>query len=786
MSPSRRPLARYLLAAAALVLGAGLLAPLLSADRFRGRIRRALVETLKRDVEAGQVRITLLTGPGFSISDVVLHEDPAFGVEPFAYVSSLEASLSWMSLLAGRLEFSSLRLVEPSVNLVKRDAGWNIQAFVSATQPALGRRLRGLPAVQVRSGRLNFKSGDLKSVFYFANADVDVHLEPGQASFRFVGEPARTDRPAQGFGRLRGRGRWNAAPARLEMDLELERSAIGELVRLIHGHDVGFHGYLASRARISGSASQLDIGGKLLLQDVHRWDLLPKRGESWPVSYQGKLDLLEQRLALETVPDPGQSLPLAVRLRASSLFSGPVWSVVATLRDLPLAPLAEVARHFGARMPERFLLDGRLEGAVGFSSPGSFQGRATLRKGSLALPETAPLALDGAEFVLGGGVLRLLPLDLELARGQRCLLEGSLRLQDWQLDARVATRGARIPDLKAFLAGVAGPAPLTILEDCSRGNWRGALRYSSSATQPGQWSGDGDLSGAELPFEGLRSPVRISSAHFSFRGPQASLSRIKAAAGDLPFEGDYRYLDGAPRPHRFRVSLSEAGASQLERLLLSPLSPQEGLIQRTLRLVRGARPEWLLHRHAEASFGIGSLRFDGFTLHQVGGRLLWDAEKVEFKDLDARWEQARIQAEASLNLAGAAPVYRLKGSLDQAPWHGALWRVEAELRTSGLGPDLARNLRASGLLETSAPPLPAALAAESLSASFELSLARGRPLLKLPAVDLETSAGRCQGKGASQSDGKFALDLQCDGKDLRISGALSPLELELAAPPPKP
>ena len=69
------------------------------------------------------MRFNLFQGPGFTVSDVEIGEDPAFGIEPFAAwpggVESLDARLKLKSLWTGKLEWSSLRLNSPVVNLVE-------------------------------------------------------------------------------------------------------------------------------------------------------------------------------------------------------------------------------------------------------------------------------------------------------------------------------------------------------------------------------------------------------------------------------------------------------------------------------------------------------------------------------------------------------------------------------------------------------------------------------------------------------------------------------------------
>ena len=71
-----------------IVIGLPLAAPFLKADRFAPAITTSLERALQRRVEVGEVRLHLLTGPGFTLSDVVIHEDPAVSAEPLAYVTS--------------------------------------------------------------------------------------------------------------------------------------------------------------------------------------------------------------------------------------------------------------------------------------------------------------------------------------------------------------------------------------------------------------------------------------------------------------------------------------------------------------------------------------------------------------------------------------------------------------------------------------------------------------------------------------------------------------------------
>src|SRR5271155_3533381 len=96
-------LGRSLLIVVLLLVGFGVAAPKVSADRFRPRIQAALQAALNRPVSLGAVHLTLFTGPGFTVDDVQIDDDPAAGIEPFAHVEHMQARIRWASLFAGNL-----------------------------------------------------------------------------------------------------------------------------------------------------------------------------------------------------------------------------------------------------------------------------------------------------------------------------------------------------------------------------------------------------------------------------------------------------------------------------------------------------------------------------------------------------------------------------------------------------------------------------------------------------------------------------------------------------------
>ena len=163
---------RILLALLALLLLA-VAVTYISGDRYRIPVQVALEKGLHRKVELGNVGFRLLPTPALTISNVTIGEDPAIGREPVAYVTTLRAVPRLLSLISGRLAFSSVTLDEASLNVSRTDreqggVEWN---FSSLARSGV---LDAFPSIHLRGGRINFKSGDTKSVFYLLDTDIDL------------------------------------------------------------------------------------------------------------------------------------------------------------------------------------------------------------------------------------------------------------------------------------------------------------------------------------------------------------------------------------------------------------------------------------------------------------------------------------------------------------------------------------------------------------------------------------------------------------------------------------
>jgi hypothetical protein len=767
------------------VLAVGAAAPLINANRFQNQIQEALRQALGRKVTIGGVRFTLFTGPGFSVRDVLIEEDPNFGVEPFAHVESLEARLRLSSLWTGRLAFSSLRLLEPSVNLVKADAGgWNIQPLLSRTSvPGAGARV-AIPEIQISAGRLNIKFGDTKSIFYISNADVSVYPnEAGDLIVRFSGEPARTDRGAQGLGRLVARGAVRSRPGRedeLEMGVQLERTSLSELVRLFDAHEIGVHGFLASNMQLSGPLSRVNISGNLKIDDLHRWDLMPAPGEGWTLNYAGTLELRAQRLTIEARAPEGQPSPVGAKFQAADYLSAPKWLAAVTLRDLPASSLLETARHMGAPFPPGVELSGKVNGEIGYSKPDGLRGNLLLTGAAAQFPQAGLVRFEVVRFEaarvwLSGEEIGIGPSDVQLGDLESAMLEARYAFDSRSLWAKLNTRELNTATINSGAARALAAAPVPLLAACRQGAWKGWITFERQDDRPGVWTGDYELQNAAIDLPGLAQPLRVTSANVQMQAGQVQISRMRAHIGRIALEGDYRYSPSLDRPDRLRLVIMQAQLTEIERLLTPTLGRQEGLLAK-FRLRRAPPPEWLKDRQLEGSLRIRDLRNGETRLGDVRARLVWNGASVQLANIDARLDDMQASGELSVNLADAAPEYQLAGRIANLDYRGGKLDLEGRLETSGVGLALAVGVRSEGMFRGREITLAPDLDVEEISGSYRLDSSAGAPRLELANVELARGPEILRGQGFGQPDGRVVLDLFTAGrKPVRLTGMLLPL-----------
>ncbi len=102
------------------------LPPFINLQRYQPRITQSLSGAIGRKVTFSAVHLRILPQPGFTFTNFMIAEDPAFGLEPILRADEVTASLRLTSLWRGRLEIAKLSFDTPSLNLTRDERGlWN-------------------------------------------------------------------------------------------------------------------------------------------------------------------------------------------------------------------------------------------------------------------------------------------------------------------------------------------------------------------------------------------------------------------------------------------------------------------------------------------------------------------------------------------------------------------------------------------------------------------------------------------------------------------------------------
>jgi hypothetical protein len=758
--------AAAVLGIAALVGAAALIAPRFDAGRFRAPLQEALERTLARKVEMREVRYRILPSPGLTALDVVIHELPEYGLEPLAYVAQLETGLSWSSLFTGRLEISSVRLVEASVNLARSEGGdWNFTRLLE--QLSAGVRLAGgrPPSVILRAGRINFRLGDLKSAYYLNEVDLELAATAsGGEGFEWNYEcsPARTDRAETGFGNFRGRGEWNPRPSPgvLNVDFVLERSAASDVLMLLSGRDLGVSARLSSRTRLSGPLDHIKIEGNLNLEQFESASLFGLRNNNLSAPFAGTLDLVGQRLDLDTAPRQKDQLPVSIRFRASSILTQPTWAALVQLQDIPASTLVDVARRIGSRLPPDLALTGKVDGAVSFSSSEPTSGELSLNDVAATLGGGEPLKMAAAQVRIEGGALRLSPVQAESSPGSELEVGGLWDTDSGDLDLQLTARRLDLKDLSVAVARLPAATLPPLLADSRGGLLSGSLDFKTATG----WSGNFELAGSRFEVPGVVEPVRVRRASVALKGDRYEVRRIDADWGDIHWTGEFDRRADPLRPYRLRLRADSADGAELERLLAPSLGRRSGFFARTLRLRGEAAPAWLRTRRVDGEISIRSLSLGAYSLAEFRSPFYWSGSAIEFPQVQVLWEEGLIAGRLTVRLGGDAPEYLFKGRVDNATWKGARFESDIDASTSGYGAGLLTALRGEGNLSARNVTLD-----DEIFRSVSACVDYAAPRLRLKCFDAVTSAGESfTGQSSLAPDGRLYLDLESPHRKLRL------------------
>ena len=703
---------RVLTAAVVILLALFLVRP--GVSRLKARIANAISRAVARPVEIGSVHLRFLPQPGFDLENLVIYEDPAFGAEPMLRSREVTAVVRLTSLVRGRLDIARLELTEPSLNLVRRaDGRWNLEALLERTErtplaPTAKPKSEarpGFPYIEATSGRINFKSGQVKKPYALLNADFALWQESENTwGVRLKAEPLRTDMNLSDTGLLRMNGIWQRAGSLretpLQFSLEWDRAQLGQLTKLLSGNDKGWRGEVRLDAMLSGMPAAMHIAAETSIQDFHRYDISSSGGLRLTAHCEGRYgsaEAIAHEILCTTPVGDGM-----ITLRGDVGLPG-VHKVdlVLNMEDVPVSSVAQLARRAKKDLPADLVSGGIVQGSFVVKEDGptprgpEFQGRGEIRNLLLqSLSNKVDLAVGSIPFVLGGGssahatskskgLQQLLaevlpapdelhveygPFPVALGRPVAAQARGWVARSGYGMvvrgDGEVAhtLRLASVLGLPAVKATVEGVAHMELQIS---GSWAGSVSGSTSAFSLPEVTGTVQLRDTQVKVRGGLGTIEIASAEMQLLPGEVRAEKLSARAAGALWTGTVVLPRGCGTPGaclaRFNLNSEEIGMDRLDEWLAPP--PSQRPWYRMLTSAEPTAPTFLENLRASGKVSAGRLRIRDMVASRVSAALELDRGKIKISELRADVLGGKHRGDWQADFTGKSPVYTGSGTL---------------------------------------------------------------------------------------------------------------------------
>jgi hypothetical protein len=446
-----------------LLLTMAIAPPLINANRLKRRIAASISASLGRPVSLGKVTMHLLPVPGFTLEDLVVNEDPAFGYEPTIRAMKVDVTLRPSSLWRRQVEIASIKFdvddtgSAPSLNLVRNAQGkWNLQGLLMhatnvdmapTVQQKAGPAPR-FPYVEATGVRVNVKIDQEKKAFSLTEAEFALwQPEPGTFRLRVEAKPARTDSNISDPGVIRIEGSLQRAATMADVPVNLSASwheaPLGEASKLLTGEDAYWRGALTVDATLAGKLGAAKLTTGLHLRDLRRADFVPAKTLDVDVACAATADVTTVTLtdAACTVPI-ADAKPLKISSPHLDLNHPRKADITVVAEDAPLPWAMDWARLFSQRIPSDLQPQGTLNGSAtwNLSDDTTWTGGLTAALTSTKQPLTfawtfapEPQPLAGADRGAPHIKLALAPVTLKPADGSLLALSGALDFSGYTL-----------------------------------------------------------------------------------------------------------------------------------------------------------------------------------------------------------------------------------------------------------------------------------------------------------------------------------------------------------------
>lgn len=714
------------------------------AERLRGRVSRSIGQALGRNVEIGSVHLRFLPRLGFDLSDVVIHDDSAFGTEPLLRAPEVTAWLSMGALLRGKIAISDLTLSEASLNLTRNPQGrWNLEDLIERTSrtslaPTGSGHQRGraiFPYIEASRARINFKSGMEKTHFALADAEFALWQESENTwGARLKADPIRTDANLTDTGVVKLEGVWRRAAEAHETPLQFsfqwKQAQVGQVSALLTGADQGWRGGLTIFGAVLGRPEDLKITVDASVDGVRRQDVFA--GGNLRLSVHCGAEYSSASHSLNNVDCIAPSGPGIIEAKgsarpATSLSSLPalydLWviadkvpagSVLNTLEHANpsftngLGAAGEINATLQLRRTEAegVVLAGHgsvddLElssaaagtvaiGTIPFNlvqrpSPAFLQ----FRSSGTGKPRRAQVPASSANLIAADPRIEVGPVNLTSAKAAPLQARATLSRSGYEALVHGETGIKRLLQL-AHAVGIPSP---TVAADGSAtvdlqisGGWNG---------QRPLVRGQAQLRSVRAQLRGLNAPLEITGADLSIEPKRVTVENLAASTGNATWRGSFEVARPCSTPaacvFQFSVHTTELSARELNDLLNPALAQKPWY---SFLSLSSGQPPFLAQAHGGGNIAIDKLKLGTTSCSHFTADLRLNSGELTLSNVHAELLGGRASGEWVADFSSKPPKYRGKGSLKAASlvavaglmhdsWMGGTGSIDYDFDASG-------------------------------------------------------------------------------------------------------
>ncbi|WP_162536639.1 AsmA family protein [Granulicella sp. WH15] len=465
------------------------LPPLVNVSRYRRQISTSISASLGRPVHLDSVTLNVLPLPGFTLNNFVVTEDPAFGTEPVIRANTVRATLRISSLWRRHVEFSTISLTEPSVNLVHLpDGRWNLESILlqasrmpvaPTAQKGAGQTQR-FPYIEATDARVNLKQGDEKVPFALTEAEFALWLsEPEHWQLRLEAHPARTDTSVSDTGVLRVEGTLGRAATRagVPVNLTAEWSAVplGSVSLIALGRDLGMRGEMTLTASARGTVGEHVASTRVQLTGLRRSDFVPDH--SLDVDVRCSATATKMMHSLQGIrcnwPTADKTGGVVLTGDLPDLRQVATASGELKVKAVPASTLLAGLHVASTRVPRDLTLSGVLDGSATMPQAGELAGSFVVKDAKLALGKTIYVKSDLVAKIAGEHA-ELQPVAIDLGGREPATLTGAADRQGFEIGLRGTASPTALEVFGAVLpqAGTLPVGGTATIDDRVRRGWR--------------------------------------------------------------------------------------------------------------------------------------------------------------------------------------------------------------------------------------------------------------------------------------------------------------------------